>query len=118
MNRPVSTRSEPAERAGQLGARDVRVAADVGEHVRALTGRARVERESKRNKALARIDLIISIPTEKLLIVVENKLHAGKTPGQLAKYRQIIESDSQFSDYQKIFVFLTSKHSSKATKRK
>jgi hypothetical protein len=68
-----------------------------------------IEREKKHNKQLNRIDLIITLPKSKLVVVVENKLHSEQRKGQLSSYRYAIDSAQDFKGYHKAFVLLSLK---------
>jgi hypothetical protein len=54
-----------------------------------------------------RIDILAMSKINKLLIVIENKVEATEGKGQLQDYIRKINADSRFSDYQKIFLYLT-----------
>ncbi len=51
------------------------------------------------------IDLLLLNERSRLVIAVENKVHADQAPGQLDRYRRNLES--RFPDYTRIYVFLT-----------
>lgn len=53
------------------------------------------------------IDLLVVIPTLKLVLVIENKFHAAESVGQLEDY--LAFANQTYSDYQIIPVFLTLK---------
>lgn len=51
------------------------------------------------------IDLLIEIEELKLIVVIENKVHAKAGDGQLVRYRERITSE--YPDYRKFYLFLT-----------
>ena len=51
------------------------------------------------------MDLIIEIDELKLVVLVENKIHAKAGRGQLKRYREILEA--QYPDHRRILIFLT-----------
>lgn len=68
-----------------------------------------VKPEFSRGSRLNRIDIVITLPKEKAVIVIENKLHSDQRKGQLANYRDLIEGDDSFIGFKKVYVFLTLK---------
>lgn len=54
-----------------------------------------------------RLDLIAYSPSNKLVIAIENKLDSSEGKMQLESYFKFINNDSQFTDYSKLFVYLT-----------
>ncbi|BAY13327.1 PDDEXK-like family protein [Calothrix sp. NIES-2098] len=53
------------------------------------------------------IDIFIHSPRNKLVCAIENKVDSREHSNQLERYRKIIEN--QYSNYQKIFIYLTPK---------
>lgn len=57
------------------------------------------------------IDILISSPSLKIVIAIENKIDARESMrnglSQLSKYSNIIEADPVFENYSKLFVYLT-----------
>ncbi len=51
------------------------------------------------------IDLILTSPSNKLCIVIENKIYSGEREGQLKKYYEIAQNE--YSDYKQVFIFLS-----------
>ena len=51
------------------------------------------------------IDVLILDDENKLVCAIENKVDSGESPGQLCRYRKIVERE--FPGYKKSFVFLT-----------
>lgn len=51
------------------------------------------------------IDLLIEIEELKLIVVIENKIHAKVGDGQLVRYRERIAAE--YPDYRKLYLFLT-----------
>ncbi len=68
-----------------------------------------IKPEFSRGSRLNRIDLVITLPKERAVIVIENKLHSGQRKGQLAEYRDLIEGEGLFRGFKKLYVFLTLK---------
>lgn len=68
-----------------------------------------IKPEFSHGSRLNRIDLVITLPKERALIVIENKLHSGQRKGQLAEYRDLIEGEGLFRGFKKLYVFLTLK---------
>lgn len=64
-------------------------------------GDARVLREERN------IDLLIEVPAEHLLVVIENKVDAAESPGQLAAYEQAVEELYEADDWRRVFLFLS-----------
>lgn len=64
-------------------------------------GDARVTREWKR------IDILIEIPSKRLVIAIELKVNAQQSEGQLARYRQKVEEHWPERSWTKLYVFLT-----------
>jgi len=60
---------------------------------------ATVEREA------GQIDVLITDPDNRLVVVIENKIEAGETGNQLERYVQSI--GARYPDYRKLFLFLT-----------
>lgn len=54
-----------------------------------------------------KIDLVLYSEQEKIVVVIENKIFASESKSQLHDYKEEIESDSRFEDYQQIFIYLT-----------
>jgi hypothetical protein len=54
------------------------------------------------------IDLLIQIPTEKVVVAVELKIDATEHSGQLGRYRKLVEKEFPKSDgWRQLFLFLT-----------
>jgi hypothetical protein len=53
------------------------------------------------------IDLVIKVPSEKLVIMIENKFHAVESEGQLEEYISYVQSQYSQDGYTIIPVFLT-----------
>lgn len=51
------------------------------------------------------IDLLIEIPSLKLVVLIENKVGAAASDGQLERYRAVVER--RYPDYRRLLVFLT-----------
>ncbi|WP_158258100.1 PD-(D/E)XK nuclease family protein [Sphingopyxis lindanitolerans] len=51
------------------------------------------------------IDLLIEIPSLKLVVLIENKVGAAASDGQLQRYRAVVER--RYPDYRRLLVFLT-----------
>ena len=51
------------------------------------------------------IDILIRNDDLKFIVIIENKIDAKESKGQLEKYREYIESN--FEDYKKLFIYLT-----------
>ena len=51
------------------------------------------------------IDLLILDQEHRFVCVIENKVDSGEGPGQLQRYRKIVERE--FDDYKRAFIFLT-----------
>ena len=58
-------------------------------------------------RELYNIDLLIVDHEKKFLIVVENKVKASESKGQLKKYRDLIKSRDDYKKFKKLFIFLT-----------
>lgn len=53
------------------------------------------------------IDLLVHVPSQKLVLVIENKFHAGESDGQLADYLAYAKLRFQEPDYTILPIFLT-----------
>lgn len=53
----------------------------------------------------ANIDILIDLPSLKLVVVIENKVGSKAGEGQLEKYRKVLDRD--FPGYRRLLVFLT-----------
>jgi len=55
------------------------------------------------------IDIVIELndPTLKVLIAIELKVHAKESANQLKKYSEFINRRAEYTDHEKIFVFMT-----------
>ena len=53
------------------------------------------------------IDILVYSPKNKLVVVIENKVDSSEGNGQLNNYREKIQKDSRFEDWNKLFVYLT-----------
>ncbi|PIR50708.1 hypothetical protein COU78_05015 [Candidatus Peregrinibacteria bacterium CG10_big_fil_rev_8_21_14_0_10_49_24] len=51
------------------------------------------------------IDLILTSPSNKLCIVIENKIYSGEREGQLKKYHEIVQTE--YPDFKQVFMFLS-----------
>jgi hypothetical protein len=58
-------------------------------------------------RELYNIDLLIVDHEKKFLIVIENKVKASESKGQLKKYRDLIKSRDDYKKFKKLFIFLT-----------
>lgn len=58
-------------------------------------------------RELYNIDLLIVDYEKKFLIVIENKVKASESKGQLKKYKELICSRDEYREYKKLFIFLT-----------
>ena len=64
-----------------------------------ILGQAEVRKEWRN------IDLLILDQEHRFVCAIENKVDSGEGPGQLKKYRKIVEQE--FGDYKRAFIFLT-----------
>lgn len=53
------------------------------------------------------IDLLVHVPSQKLVLVIENKFHAGESDGQLADYLAYAKLEFQEPGYTVLPIFLT-----------
>ena len=53
------------------------------------------------------IDILIACKSAKLVISIENKIYARESSEQLKKYDKYVNSNKEWDDYAKLFVFLT-----------
>lgn len=53
------------------------------------------------------IDLLVHVPSQKLVLVIENKFHAGEADGQLADYLTYAKQQYPETDYTILPIFLT-----------
>lgn len=56
-----------------------------------------------------RIDILIEMPVQKLILAIELKIDASESQNQLANYKEIVENKWNKKDWEHIFVFLTKK---------
>lgn len=69
-------------------------------------GDVEVEREVKTHTNRY-LDLLVHIPSQKLVLVIENKFHSGESVGQLENYLEYAQKRFNDSDYTILPVFLT-----------
>ena len=55
----------------------------------------------------ANIDILLLSPTNKLVVVIENKIGAPEGRTQLARYRERVESDFPKAEWRHVLIFLT-----------
>lgn len=67
---------------------------------------AEVSREVKTNTNRM-IDLLVHVPSQKLVLVIENKFHAGESDGQLADYLAYARAEFGEPGYTVLPIFLT-----------
>ncbi|MFP8782590.1 PDDEXK-like family protein [Planococcus plakortidis] len=67
---------------------------------------AEVSREVKTHTN-RKIDLLVHVPSQKLVLVIENKFHAGESDGQLADYLAYAKAEFQEPGYTLLPIFLT-----------
>jgi hypothetical protein len=77
--------------------------------VEAPLSAAQVELANLRSAVVRReyqhIDVLVLVPEEKWLVLVENKVHSHESPGQLKRYRAAIKTD--YPTWKQLPIFLT-----------
>mgnify|MGYP003304241876 FL=1 len=68
----------------------------------------KIQRESHKNYGGKNrfMDIVAYDEQQKVIIIIENKIHAKEGELQTSTYRSIIESDKNYIQYKKLFIFL------------
>lgn len=85
---------------------DNREGIDFLTYLHASFGDVEVEREVKTHTNCY-LDLLVHIPSQKLVLIIENKFHAGELVGQLENYLEYAQKRFDDVDYTILPIFLT-----------
>lgn len=66
-----------------------------------------VNREYKKEMHKRSIDIVMSFPEEKFVVVIENKIYSSEGENQLSDYYNYINDSTQFVGYTKKYIYLT-----------